>query len=94
MIFWQRGMIMNQTQLTVSKQDAYELNRLYQFYQYFTDKGGGKQAGKIKDLIRKVINREKIVAFCGHFSAGKSTMVNHLIGEQVFQQVRFRQVQI
>lgn len=40
-------------------------------------------ANKIKDLIQKVYKKQLIIAFTGHFSAGKSTMVNELIGESV-----------
>lgn len=38
---------------------------------------------KCNDLINKGKENEFIIAFCGHFSAGKSTMINTLMGEQL-----------
>jgi GTP-binding protein EngB required for normal cell division len=38
---------------------------------------------KILDLADKWAKRRLIIAFCGHFSAGKSTMVNTLVGTEV-----------
>ncbi|UOF91074.1 dynamin family protein [Fodinisporobacter ferrooxydans] len=38
---------------------------------------------KIQDLIEKWRKNQMIVAFCGHFSAGKSSMINSLIGQKV-----------
>ncbi|WP_203362588.1 dynamin family protein [Bacillus sp. REN10] len=40
-------------------------------------------AGKCSDLIEKLDNMEYVIAFCGHFSAGKSTMINELMGENL-----------
>ncbi|MCM2531876.1 dynamin family protein [Neobacillus pocheonensis] len=41
------------------------------------------QADKIKQLAKKMENGEYTIAFCGHFSAGKSTMINKVIGENL-----------
>lgn len=41
----------------------------------------GETAAKIAELINKTSNNELTIAFCGHFSAGKSSMINHLLGE-------------
>ncbi|MFC7442278.1 dynamin family protein [Laceyella putida] len=38
---------------------------------------------KMVDLMRKVARGEWVIAFCGHFSAGKSSMLNELYGEQL-----------
>ncbi|SDY62374.1 dynamin family protein [Thermoactinomyces sp. DSM 45892] len=40
-------------------------------------------ANKLQDLMRKVFYQEFSIAFCGHFSAGKSSMMNELFGEQI-----------
>ncbi|TCP70471.1 dynamin family protein [Baia soyae] len=40
-------------------------------------------ANKLQDLMRKVFQQEFSIAFCGHFSAGKSSMMNELFGEQI-----------
>lgn len=39
--------------------------------------------GRIRDLIRKWDQEEFTVAFCGHFSAGKSTLLNELYGKEL-----------
>lgn len=38
---------------------------------------------KLSQLAEKTLLQEYSVAFCGHFSAGKSTMINRLIGENI-----------
>lgn len=40
-------------------------------------------AKKAKQLAEKLKKQEFSIAFCGHFSAGKSTMINRLIGEEL-----------
>jgi small GTP-binding protein len=35
------------------------------------------------DLLRKTVKGEWSLAFCGHFSAGKSTLLNRLLGEDL-----------
>lgn len=40
-------------------------------------------ADKVQDLMRKMVHEEFGIAFCGHFSAGKSSMLNELFGEQI-----------
>ncbi|WP_338754397.1 dynamin family protein [Bacillus sp. FJAT-52991] len=40
-------------------------------------------AKKCSDLIEKLENMEYVIAFCGHFSAGKSSMINELMGENL-----------
>jgi GTPase Era involved in 16S rRNA processing len=57
--------------------------RLLYLYDEMTKKGDYVNAEKVKQLIKKVYHEEFIIAFCGHFSAGKSSMINELIGEQI-----------
>lgn len=38
---------------------------------------------KMKELVLKTQNAEFALGFCGHFSAGKSTMINNVIGEDL-----------
>ncbi|WP_139491486.1 dynamin family protein [Brevibacillus dissolubilis] len=40
-------------------------------------------AVKLQQLIDKTRNTEMSIAFCGHFSAGKSTMINTLLGKEL-----------
>ncbi|CAM3896706.1 dynamin family protein [Cohnella lubricantis] len=42
--------------------------------------GDDTQAGKLVELAEKLEQGDLTIAFCGHFSAGKSTLVNALIG--------------
>lgn len=40
-------------------------------------------AKEIQEIIEKLGKSEVILAFCGHFSAGKSSLINRLCGKQV-----------
>lgn len=42
--------------------------------------GGSRQAEKLEELQEKRAAGDLYIAFCGHFSAGKSTLVNRLCG--------------
>jgi small GTP-binding protein len=42
--------------------------------------GDEKNAAKLQQLAAKMRRGEMNIAFCGHFSAGKSTMINTLLG--------------
>ncbi|WP_297987910.1 dynamin family protein, partial [uncultured Anoxybacillus sp.] len=54
--------------------------RLIALHDQFVEIGGIVQADQTKQLIKKVYHEEFIIAFCGHFSAGKSSLINELIG--------------
>ncbi|MTH52105.1 hypothetical protein GKZ89_01710 [Bacillus mangrovi] len=45
--------------------------------------GDVQSAAKLDDLILKAMNGEKQIAFTGHFSAGKSTMINTIMEEEI-----------
>lgn len=47
------------------------------------EKGDHTSGEKIWQLLNKVKNREFSFAFCGHFSAGKSSMINELWEEEL-----------
>ncbi|MFS0645839.1 dynamin family protein [Siminovitchia sp. 179-K 8D1 HS] len=49
----------------------------------FEQNGDLERTGKTKKLLKKIYSNEFIAAFSGHFSAGKSTMINALVGEEV-----------
>ncbi|HYK75119.1 MAG TPA: dynamin family protein, partial [Pseudoneobacillus sp.] len=57
-----------------------KMSNLYNFVSLHQNKSMEK---KLEQLAEKAINKEYSVAFCGHFSAGKSTMINRLIGENI-----------
>ncbi len=48
-------------------------------YEYLTNANDDKNAKKAAQLAEKLFSHEFTVAFCGHFSAGKSKMINCLI---------------
>lgn len=49
----------------------------------FSAAGDEKNAKKAGQLLEKLLKKEFTVAFCGHFSAGKSSMINAIMGSQV-----------
>ncbi|GAA3327298.1 hypothetical protein GCM10020331_066680 [Ectobacillus funiculus] len=46
-------------------------------------KGDVQHSLKLLDVIQKYGKQEFMIAFCGHFSAGKSTMMNYLYGQEL-----------
>jgi small GTP-binding protein len=57
--------------------------KLLTSYKYLLEQKDDENAGKVKQLAGKLANEEFTIAFCGHFSAGKSTMINRLVGENL-----------
>ncbi|WP_235848426.1 dynamin family protein [Litchfieldia alkalitelluris] len=55
-------------------------NLVYLYQEISHDKD---HAFKLKQLIRKLDSSEFMIGFCGHFSAGKSSMINELVGENL-----------
>lgn len=58
-------------------------NKLLTAYKYFSVAGHEKNMARICQLARKLANREFGIAFAGHFSAGKSRMINNLCGAEL-----------
>jgi predicted GTPase len=54
-----------------------------ELYDRFQQLGDQERAEKAKLFLKKLYREEFIIAFCGHFSAGKSTMINQLTGEPI-----------
>ena len=46
--------------------------------------GDARHASRLVELHGKLTEGRLTVAFCGHFSAGKSTLVNRLCGTKLF----------
>lgn len=67
----------------IGVREAELLVRLAALYQYTADHGDLETAEKVRQLAKKTFQQEYTIAFCGHFSAGKSTMINHLVGKDV-----------
>lgn len=58
-------------------------SQLVAAYEYLLAENDTVNAAKVKELAAKLVRKEFTIAFCGHFSAGKSTMINRLIGENL-----------
>ncbi|MEW9501855.1 dynamin family protein [Jeotgalibacillus marinus] len=59
------------------------LYQLAEFHSQCVENQDETRAIKIEKLAHKLVQEELIVAFCGHFSAGKSAMINRLMGEEI-----------
>ena len=57
--------------------------KLLAAYEYLVEHNDQENAVKVKQLADKLVNEEFAIAFCGHFSAGKSMMINRLLGENL-----------
>lgn len=57
------------------------ISRLAYLNQKVCMSGDHLNAEKIKELAKKVYDEHFTIGFCGHFSAGKSSLINHLIAE-------------
>ncbi|WP_338470031.1 dynamin family protein [Niallia sp. XMNu-256] len=49
----------------------------------FNEHDNHQSVKRVKDLAVKLEKQEFAIAFCGHFSAGKSSMINTLMGENI-----------
>ncbi|MEH7418227.1 dynamin family protein [Neobacillus drentensis] len=58
-------------------------SKMVSVYEYLTNQHDEVQSEKVRQLAKKLENREYSIAFCGHFSAGKSTMINQVVGENL-----------
>lgn len=57
--------------------------RLTQLAERFAAEGDASNAAKMRELGQKLSGGEFAIAFCGHFSAGKSSMINALLGAEI-----------
>ncbi|SFX27740.1 Dynamin family protein [Thermoactinomyces sp. DSM 45891] len=67
----------------MKKQHESILYQLEYVSRRMSEKGQIDYASKLQDLMHKWFYQEFSIAFCGHFSAGKSSMMNELFGEQI-----------
>ncbi|MFD3258931.1 dynamin family protein, partial [Paenibacillus lentus] len=58
-------------------------DRLDQFLDVYETGKDLRAHGEIRDLKKKLEAQELTLSFCGHFSAGKSSLINRLCGKQV-----------
>lgn len=55
------------------------INKIQNLYSFLNDQEFAVQKEKLLDLYEKEQNKEMVIGFAGHFSAGKSTMINTLL---------------
>lgn len=60
-----------------------QLQKTLALLDQFQQNGDETRAEKAIKLLKKIYDNEFIIAFSGHFSAGKSTMINALIGDHI-----------
>ncbi|QHE52412.1 dynamin family protein [Pontibacillus sp. HMF3514] len=66
---------------TSQKQNT--INKLSTLYNRLIELEDKQQAQKTLDLLEKLQSEEFLVGFAGHFSAGKSTMINTVLEEEI-----------
>lgn len=76
-------MEMADTILQPGLQQTELMNRITAIYTFAQRNGDSQTAKRAKDLLIKLRDQEFAIAFCGHFSAGKSSMINKLAGEDL-----------
>ncbi|MED3961804.1 dynamin family protein [Niallia taxi] len=59
----------------------FQLNHLTEFHHFLNKQKDTAAAEKVKDLINKIHQSDFVFTFCGHYSAGKSSLINELIGK-------------
>ncbi|GAB7386806.1 dynamin family protein [Bacillaceae bacterium] len=57
--------------------------RLLKAARRMKEAGDDRNGEKLAQVARKLAEEEWIIAFCGHFSAGKSSMINRLLGAEI-----------
>ncbi|WP_411953282.1 dynamin family protein [Alkalibacillus sp. S2W] len=66
--------------MTTETQMALNLDTLFEVAKRNDEK---KEQQKIIDLYQKWLNVETVIGFTGHFSAGKSSMINHILDQSI-----------
>ncbi|MBP1950836.1 dynamin family protein [Virgibacillus litoralis] len=69
--------------ITEQNQTQTNLQHLAALYQVMVENDDLKHANKILDVYEKLNRQELMISFAGHFSAGKSSMINNLLGKSI-----------
>ncbi|SEQ54478.1 small GTP-binding protein domain-containing protein [Virgibacillus subterraneus] len=69
--------------ITEQNQAQTNLQHLAALYQAMVENDDLKHANKILDVYEKLNRQELMISFAGHFSAGKSSMINSLLGKSI-----------
>ncbi|MCP1286933.1 dynamin family protein [Mammaliicoccus sciuri] len=59
------------------------LDLLYKLKKEIEKSSNQKLIKQINEMIKKIYNEQYTVSFVGHFSAGKSTLINNVIGQNI-----------
>jgi len=70
------------TVATLEKNELH-VNQLISTYDVMRENGDLNNAAKVKDLYHKYCNKHKSISFVGHFSAGKSSFINAVLGQDI-----------
>lgn len=62
-------------------------------YIIYKENEDSERIEKLHLFARKLLQKEFVIGFAGHFSAGKSSMINALSGKTFWRQVQSRRVQ-
>ncbi|WP_323702353.1 dynamin family protein [Mammaliicoccus sp. Dog046] len=65
------------------KSNQASLDLLYKLKKEIEKSSNHSLIKQINEMIKKVYNEQYTVSFVGHFSAGKSTIINHAIGQDI-----------
>ncbi|MGM8366546.1 dynamin family protein [Virgibacillus sp. W0181] len=59
------------------------LEHIVSFHKLLKENNDQENANKMLELFEKVNNKEVMISFAGHFSAGKSSMINKLLDQEI-----------
>lgn len=65
------------------KSNQESLDLLYKLKKEIEKSSNTSLIKQINEMIKKVYNKQYTVSFVGHFSAGKSTLINNVIGQNI-----------
>ncbi|WP_071395534.1 dynamin family protein [Bacillus tuaregi] len=69
--------------IEIKKDAALLRGQIAALYEMFQKQENSQSAERARDLALKLEKQEYSIAFCGHFSAGKSSMINRIMGENI-----------
>ncbi|WP_241481534.1 dynamin family protein [Mesobacillus campisalis] len=67
----------------VAQKEKQLLDKILKLHPLFLENDDLEAAEKSKEIGKKLLEKEFAIGFCGHFSAGKSSMINKLVGEDI-----------
>ncbi|GKU80945.1 dynamin family protein [Niallia sp. NCCP-28] len=69
--------------MVLTTSSVQNLNRLAKLHQLYFQEEDIISANRIKELLKKAYSSEFSISFCGHYSAGKSSMINALMNKPI-----------